>query len=91
MQLASGDAWNGDVEIVRQSSRGISVEKHRWLPLLQALPKPIAQTFEALTAASEIASCQRSRFGKSDDEWHRQGARSQPPFLPPSPLQRLDG
>ena len=57
MQLASGDTWNGDVEVVWQSSRGMSIEKQRWLPLLQALPKLIAQTFEALTAASEIANC----------------------------------
>jgi hypothetical protein len=90
MELASGDAWNRDVEVVGQSSHGMSVEKQRWLPLLQAFPKPIAQTFEALTAASEIASCQLCRLGKSDDEWHRQGSRSQPSFLPSTPLQRLD-
>jgi len=76
MQLASGDTWNGDVEVVWQSSRGMSIEKQRWLVLFQALPKSIAQTFEALTAASEIANGQLSRFGESDDQRHRQDARS---------------
>ena len=90
MQSASRDVGNGDVEIVRQSSRGMSVENQRWLLLFQALPKSIAQTFDALTAVTEIAECQLCRFGKSDDQWHRQGARSQASFLSSSQLQRVD-
>ena len=44
--------------------------------ILGSLLATVAQTFEALTAASEIDSCQLCRFGKSDDQRHRQGARS---------------